>query len=757
MTPTNLDTNNIEEFIEIINKLLEHVQNKTQKESFNKRMMKYILQENKNNLILLVSDISKYISNESNRTRKEIIKKEPIYLEPPTFDQAVIDLTHQWCNDLEKSPELDEYFVDVTKKVYKKVTIKIKKPKKTTNKTPRKYDKKQPYTTTFKEQLKQVDSTETIAKKGMIVTSSDCQVGKTNFMICAALKGMVSGKVPILVTRNVTADADQLQSGCENFANILEVYLTKHGVKERKFKIDIIRGDTLDNPTVRQEAINALNGKNPKMIISLGNSIQLRKILNLVLETNGTVNLFVDEMDYVDYGKTSETARILAELKEHVYQTIAVSATPMTIMFNEDHLRAKNQLRLSPTSDYRGFLDFTYKPFKISDSKNEGSILLSPGASYEQIIIEDPNLGNFLKIFTKSKPDYAVVLKEFIPNICLINNSRLVDQQEILFDAIIKKYKNLVTMIYNGSGVRMYVPGKKFIGYRKINISSALQYLRDNGGVKMFPRIVIIAGKLAGRCISYVPKDYSWHLTDMYYFTTTLTSPSEMEQSVGRLCGRNRGKGHLALYSSFKIIDILYKWYRFNNETISRAIKSPLIQEGKEMNFGESIKSIPMNENKLANGSRKLVPKTNIKRKDFNLIKGLDGGESLKNYKYNTDVSSKNPESTSKNETNENSNTEEGKYFLILEDQIKVDTKTWKILEETEKIIINEGKIGKNISRIWINDKLLNLGKLNAETQNDLNGFWGNINKHFKVVNNIQTKGLLYWKSDNRIIMRLNM
>ena len=161
----------------------------------------------------------------------------------------------------------------------------------------------------------------------------------------------------------------------------------------------------------------------------------------------------------------------------------------------------------------------------------------------------DPNLEPFLKKFSKSKPFYAYKLKENIPEICLIKNSRFIENHESLFNGIVKKYKDMAVMVYNGSGVKMHVPGENFEGYQKMNISDALQYLRDNGGVKKFKNIIIIAGDLAGRCISYVPKDYSWHLTKMYYLPSASTSIPDLIQSTGRLCGRNRGKGSLELHA----------------------------------------------------------------------------------------------------------------------------------------------------------------------------------------------------------------
>ena len=169
--------------------------------------------------------------------------------------------------------------------------------------------------------------------------------------------------------------------------------------------------------------------------------------------------------------------------------------------------------------------------------------------------------------------------------------------------------------------------------YAKIDIPDALQYLKDNGGVKTFPRIIIISGILAGRCISYVSRDYDWHLTDMYYNASKTASIPDMIQSCGRLCGRNRGKSHLYLHVTKRVADALYDGFNFTSEIVTRAIASPLIEDGEEVNFSKSMLSVAMNNKKYPIG-RKLVSKVDVKKNNFNLVKTDDGGKKLEEYNY---------------------------------------------------------------------------------------------------------------------------
>jgi hypothetical protein len=120
----------------------------------------------------------------------------------------------------------------------------------------------------------------------------------------------------------------------------------------------------------------------------------------------------------------------------------------------------------------------------------------------------------------------------------------------------------------------------------------------------------------------------------MYYNPAKSTSIPELIQSVGRLCGRNKGKSHLHLHTTNKVATALWNGVHFTNEAINRAIASPLMNlAGEEMSFGDSIKSVPMLKKKMPVG-RNLTNKIKVLKKDFNQVTKDDGGESLESYKY---------------------------------------------------------------------------------------------------------------------------
>ena len=299
-------------------------------------------------------------------------------------------------------------------------------------------------------------------------------------------------------------------------------------------------------------------------------------------------------------------------------------------------------MRLSRPEDYRGFVDITVK-LLVDDP--EINAVNRKVVNYQDILEADKNLEPFLRRFSKTRAEFAWSIKKYIPNICLIKNSRINESQETLFHGITNNYPNeFAVILYNGNGIKMKYPGMpdQIVYNRKtirpsmnvnLDITEALQFLKEVGDVKSFPRIVIIAGELAGRCISYVSRDYDWHLTDMYYNPAKSTPIPEMIQSCGRLCGRNRGKSHLHLHCTKRVADALYDGFHFTNEIIERAIASPLLHEDGEISFSKSVKAVPMNKEKFPKG-REMTSKVEIKRKDFNLVKGDDKGFGLDKYKY---------------------------------------------------------------------------------------------------------------------------
>ncbi len=399
--------------------------------------------------------------------------------------------------------------------------------------------------------------------------------------------------------------------------------------------------------------------------------------------------VFIDEIDNVDYGETSQAAALLNELKVLSYQTTGVTATPLDCIFSEKDLKAKNQVRLTPPKDYRGFVDFTVDILRTSPKVHA----LNRIATYEEICKADANLRVFLITYSTRPLDHPKKGVVY-PNICLIKNTRFNDNQEALFEGINRHFTSFVSIVYNGKGLMMgglALPDNMNIGGKSVrkgvyfegNIKNVLQWLKDNGGSRVFPRIVIIAGELAGRCISYVSADYVWHLTDMYYIPAASTPIPEMIQSCGRLCGRNRGKSHLDLHTTKETADALYSGFHFTNEVINRAIASPFYSgDMEEDSFAESVKAVKMNKKKMPI-KRSMTTKVKVLKREWALVSGNDGGVPLDEYKYKK----LRKEEETKEETKEETNIPTGSPLIRKENETNIS-----FLKRTiENYVITEG------------------------------------------------------------------
>ena len=558
------------------------------------------------------------------KPKKSKIKTEKIV----SFDEAVLDFLRTISVDIDSLPNLPEYYSCIEKDGAFPVD------------DVEKWNRNR-YSKNCVSEKRKATHVNTIIKKDMIIVVADPQLGKAKFTICISIKSMLEERTPIIVVRPLKGDMNKAEIDYEGVSKHFDAYMNDHNITDKKFNITTIRGDKLSNIGDLDMFNKSINKEHLSIVIVLGNESQLEKIYDVVKDKPSTYDLLIDEIDYVDYGSDSKTSNMLALLKQNSYQTYGITATPMDTLFSEEELTTANMIRLSKPHDYRGFVDFQVKLLE----KDPDTVGLSVSMSYDEIIESDRNFEPFIKQLSKQSADWSWDSKKYYPRICLIKISHLLDIQNELYDGIHRNYGHkFVTIVNNGDGIRMNFSGMKTIiiagktvnpdEYVELAIPDVLQYLFDNGCVKKFPRIIIIAGKLAGRCTSYVSRNYDWHLTDMYYNPAKSTPIPEMIQSAGRLCGRNRLKSpFLILHTTMRVSEALYDGFHFTNEIITRAIANPLIEYGDEVNFKNSILSIPMNTDKFPKG-RHMTTKVKLNKSDFNLVKGDDDGIDLEDYKY---------------------------------------------------------------------------------------------------------------------------
>jgi hypothetical protein len=592
----------LEEAIITAQYLIDVVKSAFHKKSFQNSLEK--AQENNSlkkiqNIILTVG---KYISNEKNKKR--------------TFTEVALDFIHSLSQDIVNIPNVDEYF--------EKVPF--------------------PDTTDWKDskdspiKRKPRPTPEMYKTKRSLLVYGETQTGKEKFTIGAAIKSLLENRIPIIVTRRLTADANKLERSIKYQSIAFNKFMKDNGIDNQPFEISCIRKHKICSQQFK--------GENPSIIVVLGTKCQLSKVLQYASLYPGSFDLYIDEADDVDYGLESQACGVLKRIKELSYNKYAITATPLTCILSEPNMKATDCVLLSRPDDYRGVDDIIVKLLKI----DENSSAVNKKSTYDEMVIDDKNLIPFLDTFSNSFPEYVWKMKQKIPNICLLKNSRIVENQDAMMNGIIDNYPSKFAVIsFNGEGIKMFFDGMtecvidgKVVKPKEeadIDITAALQYLKDNGGVKKFPRIIIISGNLAGRCISFVSRDYDWHTTDMYYNPAKSTCISDMIQAFGRLTGRNKGKSHLHFHCIESVAEALYNGYHSLDESIKRAFKSPTIENKLELSFAQSLKNVKMNHKKLKFHGRKLESKIGlITKKIFDVVKGDDNGYNLSEYKYKTEL-----------------------------------------------------------------------------------------------------------------------
>jgi hypothetical protein len=470
-------------------------------------------------------------------------------------------------------------------------------------------------------------------EKEHIIIKGYVQSGKTSFMLCSALKYKFgpSSMSSIIVLRDAVGDSAQIASRLRDMKETLKEYLHGQNISE---EIDFT---VLGDKTSSVEFDAAMSGINPQIFVILGNSSQLGRINKLMKKVKSPkVAVFIDEADSNDTGKNHRTDE-MTRLKESASRVFYISATILEIGLRDDD---NSVYMLEDVPHYMGIEKLIHRPLAENAFPNNRK----DDVPFEN----DPNMEGFISMFEKLEPHCVDFLETYHPQHCLISCGAVIVPQQKLFKFISER--DITVLIYNGNGVELYhrsLDGEqirmkngngRFINSdvckwrhgahsfgKTFSISNVLQWLKDNGGVERFPRIITISGKLAGRGISFVSDDYGrylgeflknsppkwvgWRLTSMYYVPAACTNQPNLMQCAGRVCCIVRDNIPTHIYSTDDALVDLRKAYWTQEELVIRAKK---LQEGDDINIGDAMHQIKMTNTKLSkrsitiNGAKRL-------------------------------------------------------------------------------------------------------------------------------------------------------
>lgn len=372
-----------------------------------------------------------------------------------------------------------------------------------------------------------------------ITVCGEVQVGKLYEKLETILMLIKQYNKPVLLLfRNNNLDIHQFSKRLREFNR-----------KQRKF-----------NKPVLPEPIEVLNNKDQlgellldaNLFVGLANPSTfetLEKCLKQHPETKGKLVLILDEADLVafelqhnnkeDFTKTEAS---LQRVFDDLYMLISVTGTPGVILLCD---KESQVLTIPRPSNYYGIQEITIVPIEpikkgsksqqydpVCDKENlqriMGDILDLPSAtllvSVSRICKDHKNVIKYLSEWNKTTAKDIVYLE--------------------LNEKSIK--------VYNKFGQEMDAPiTKQTIKGKKVGpIDEALERYKG------FSHIVIVAGVLAGRGISFVSTGYERHLSHQYIAGSKTTHLETAIQNV-RLLGRYNDKPKLILYCKSRLADDL--------------------------------------------------------------------------------------------------------------------------------------------------------------------------------------------------------
>jgi hypothetical protein len=375
-----------------------------------------------------------------------------------------------------------------------------------------------------------------------------------------------------------------------------------------KEDVDVVAVKTLMK---RGELSKTMKSEKPKIVISLRNDCDL-KHLDKKVNTDSVFDVYIDESDVTDSVSGAKCQIYLDEILKNAKCIYSISATILSSMV-KDQIEQNNVFIMSKPNGYRDIssLNIVDLPESTYSSKKDSN-------PFEN----DVNLKNYLAEFACRS------LQGEHPNISLVRVSSTLTPQFKVAKYLYKKHPGIVTITYNGGGsITMrgkLLPKSSIVLGRKsskveenvhtfsdITIGKILTWLHEHGGVDRFERIMILAGKMADRGITFGSDNYSecidekklpWHLTEMYYLTASCTDQPSIIQAAGRLCGVFPDSLNLTLYSN--VAEDIKKAYLLQEELIQRALEVNF----ENMTFGELIEKVKISSEKIPK-RRRIVAK----------------------------------------------------------------------------------------------------------------------------------------------------
>ena len=406
---------------------------------------------------------------------------------------------------------------------------------------------------------KLIDNLEICAKERYALFTAFFQSGKTFLAIDLVIIYLSLNMTPIIVVPK-SADVRQLVSRMkremleQGFSNLqLEIYseILYHSSEEKM------------NDVSKFE--KAISRESNRCIVCIKHHQHIIRLLDLDPDSN--IVLFIDEAHTAGgYKQINEDGDKLhdedvrydcaiAQLKAEAKKVILQTATAANIMISEHELWSDCIYQKSPGSWYRGPAQIEYQTIGTKDPEEElikALLQLSREKPRERVLYRDNCRVDFHPIYmlahtTRSVDQMKNILKSFH------------DGSQIVPNEVIEA--NWLVMTFQGEGLRVW--HKSFVNKRiviegivsinqgeltgellfpGIEPEQMMIWCGANGGVDLFPRIVILSYDMGEEGITFgTHVTPYWHLTHLIMFGNTTSARTA--QIVNRLSG-NHGDNH---------------------------------------------------------------------------------------------------------------------------------------------------------------------------------------------------------------------
>jgi hypothetical protein len=447
----------------------------------------------------------------------------------------------------------------------------------------------------------------------------------------------------ILITRNFNSEKIGIKNKILSFQNNANDYFKINNYNEKPVSI-------IDKKFLDVKTINSFlpESENPLVLLSLNNKSHLTKLISSTANTTNTTNtantedkklfiLFIDEADFID--SNSKTSDLLQILKERAIYVIYISATPLDPIIKNKCL-SKDYIQLEKPKYYKGI-----DSYKINRISSECTMTTRIN---DNILENDIEIESYIEQLADKPLIYEESYEEYHPLIHLISVSNVNQPQTKLRNYIIENYSETFTVLtWYDKNITMYncslkeniktneivseLEGKFHIIKKKHTISDVLNYLRLNGGVSKFPRIIILAGTLAGRSNSFtsgncIDSYMGWRLTGYRMLVSNKTDIPELLQKAGRGCCNTKSNFQLEFYTTEKIWTDIVKGIMIKEELIERSEDYDSFIEPQDT-LSECIEKVPILKEKL---TKRSITKTS--KYKLNIKKDNDNGWSIENY-----------------------------------------------------------------------------------------------------------------------------